>query len=58
MSVMKRMAAARTFGGGTRRGLFEVEWFFDRQVVIRQTDRATRRVLSRFGAFVRRTPRG
>ncbi|MEX1016018.1 MAG: hypothetical protein WDZ31_04660, partial [Phycisphaeraceae bacterium] len=31
--------------------------FFDRKRVIDATDRATRRVLSRFGAFVRQTAR-
>ncbi len=34
------------------------EMFFDRPAVTSATDRATRRVLSRFGAFVRRTARG
>lgn len=32
-------------------------WFFDRQAVIDATDKATRKVLSRFGAFVRTTAR-
>ena len=32
--------------------------FFDRQAVISRVDPATRRVLSRFGAFVRRTAKG
>jgi len=31
--------------------------FFNRQAVLAKTDQATRRVLSRFGAFVRRTAR-
>ena len=31
--------------------------FFDRKAVLRATDRATRKVLSRFGAFVRRAAR-
>src|SRR5690606_28852572 len=31
--------------------------FFDRKAVTSRVDRATRRVLSRFGAFVRRTAR-
>ena len=31
--------------------------FFDSKKVVRSVDRATRRVLSRFGAFVRRTAR-
>lgn len=33
------------------------ELFFDRKAVIDRVDKATRRVLSRFGAFVRRTAR-
>ena len=32
--------------------------FFDNKKIIRSVDRATRKVLSRFGAFVRRTARG
>jgi len=32
--------------------------FFDSKKVVSATDRATRRVLSRFGAFVRRTAKG
>ena len=37
---------------------FEItKLFFDRKAVLGKVDRATRRVLSRFGAFVRRTAR-
>jgi len=37
---------------------FEItKLFFDKKAVTSRTDRATRRVLSRFGAFVRRTAR-
>lgn len=38
-------------------GLRVKQSFFDTKKVRRATDRATRRVLSRFGAFVRRTAR-
>lgn len=37
---------------------FEItKMFFDKKAVTSKTDRATRKVLSRFGAFVRRTAR-
>ncbi|HSV28701.1 MAG TPA: hypothetical protein VLL76_04055 [Candidatus Omnitrophota bacterium] len=39
-------------------GLDVKRMFFDRQAVIVQADAATRKVLSKFGAFVRRTARG
>ena len=38
---------------------FEIkQLFFDRQAVISRVDTATRKVLSKFGAFVRRTAKG
>ena len=38
---------------------FEIkQLFFDRQAVISRVDPATRKVLSKFGAFVRRTAKG
>ena len=38
---------------------FEIKpLFFDRQAVISKVDSATRKVLSKFGAFVRRTAKG
>jgi len=38
---------------------FEIkQLFFDRQAVISRVDSATRKVLSKFGAFVRRTAKG
>ena len=38
---------------------FEIkQFFFDRQAVISRLDPATRKVLSKFGAFVRRTAKG
>ena len=39
-------------------GLDIKKCFFDRQAVISKADAATRRVLSKFGAFVRRTAKG
>ena len=55
MGVMKRISGTTP---SPRRGSFlQVEWFFDGQRVLDAVDRATRRVLSRFGAFVRRTAR-
>ena len=38
-------------------GMVSSKMFFDRKPVMRAAGRATRRVLSRFGAFVRRTAR-
>ena len=38
-------------------GVVTKQMFFDRQKVQRKTDSATRRVLSKFGAFVRRAAR-
>jgi len=55
LNVSRMLGGGGSFGGKSRRGLFEVQWFFDKQKVIGQTDRQTRQVLSRFGAFVRRT---
>lgn len=52
MGLMKRLGGS---GGG--RNFFEVQWFFDKAAVISAVDKATRRVLSRFGAFVRSTAR-
>jgi len=54
MGLMKRFAP-----GGMRSGrsFLEVDWFFDKPAVTRAVDRAERRVLSKFGAFVRRTAR-
>lgn len=50
MGVMKRVLT------GARAGrLFEVEYFFDRKAVTSAVDSATRRVLSKFGAYVRQT---
>lgn len=62
MGVMKRLATMGRGGGGGgggRRGrsLMECDWFFDRKSVTNAVDGATRRVLSRFGAFVRTTSR-
>lgn len=37
--------------------LYDVKMFFDRPAVIRMVEKNTRRVLSRFGAYVRRTAR-
>ncbi|KKM63424.1 hypothetical protein LCGC14_1511610 [marine sediment metagenome] len=38
-------------------GMMAKQMFFDRKVVTRRVDRTTRRVLSRFGAYVRTTAR-
>jgi len=40
-----------------KKTLLETEFFFDKPLVVNAVDKATRRVLSRFGAFVRRTAR-
>ena len=39
------------------RSFLEVDWFFDKPAVTHAVDGAARRVLSKFGAFVRRTAR-
>jgi len=39
-------------------GLDVKQFFFDRQAIVAKVDAATRSVLSKFGAFVRRTARG
>ena len=59
MGYFKNMAIR---GGGRRRGrgrgtLQVTEWFFDSPKVMAAVDAGTRKVLSRFGAFVRRTAR-
>jgi len=56
MSLAKRFAS----GGSLRpsgRSFLEVDWFFDKPAVTWAVDGAARRVLSKFGAFVRSTAR-
>ena len=59
MSLMKRLQSGGGGAGGKFSGMgFDIKkMFFDRHAVTSAVDRATRRVLSRFGAFVRRTAR-
>jgi hypothetical protein len=53
MGLMKRFYGS----SGSGRSFMAVEWFFDSPKVTRAVDKASRRVLSKFGAFVRRTAR-
>lgn len=61
MGLMKRLASgggARSSGhSGSRLTFLEVEWFFDSTQVARATDKASRRVLSKLGSFVRQDAR-
>lgn len=58
MGYMKQFSgSAGRLGGGSHRSFLEVDWFFDKPAVMSAVDRASRRVLSKFGAFVRRTAR-
>lgn len=58
MGMMKRPATQKMMGRGpgARGGGWSVtSWFFDAPAVEKAVDAATRKVLSRFGAYVRRT---
>jgi len=53
----KNLGVSKMLGGGSGgRGSFAVtKWFFDAPAVAKAVDRSTRKALSRFGAYVRRT---
>lgn len=53
MGVMKRLSSDRA--AGLQLGADVKRAFFDRMAVVNATDSATRNVLSKFGAYVRRT---
>ena len=56
MGVMNRLSVDKMLSRSSgKNGFVVVNSFFDRQSVINATDTATRNVLSKFGAFVRRT---
>ena len=60
MGLMKNLNVQKILGGGPRvRGVnFAVtSYFFDAPKIVNSVDRATRKVLSRFGSYVRRTMR-
>lgn len=55
MGAMKRLAGVGSKTSG--KSFFEVQYFFDKPAILSAVDRAARQVLSKFGAFVRRTAR-
>ena len=55
---MKNQGVSKILGGsGGGNSLRVTKWFFDAPAVVNAVDAATRKTLSKFGAFVRRTMR-
>lgn len=57
MGAMKQFYGSPGRNGLGTRSFLEVDWFFDKKNVLNSVDKASRRVLSRFGSFVRKTAR-
>lgn len=57
MGLMKRFASSSRGKTGSLVNVEMTRWFFDRDLVKRSVDKATREVLGKFGAFVRRKAR-